>query len=195
MTLRIVYLSLCVLVLAGIVHVAIVLLIPVYGTRDAYALLSNQTDLLGFKAIPYGEDGPLAETDPFFAYGVCRFDITEQGVAIRGPKIDSFWSATIVDENGSVVYSLNSRTAIDSRLDLLILNPIQILRLREVQPPEIENSIVVESEMKAGFAVLRVLRPDDSWADRAKAFLEGISCSAYTPAPAPVPPPAAPATQ
>jgi uncharacterized membrane protein len=195
MTLRIIYLSLCVLVLAGLVHVAIVLLIPVYGTRDAYALLTSQTDVLGFKPIPYGETGPLAETDPFFAYGVCRFDITEEGVAIRGPRIDSFWSATIVDENGSVVYSLNSRTAIDSRLDLLILNPIQILRLREVQPPEIENSIVVESEMKAGFAVLRVLRPDDSWADRARTFLEGIACSAYTPAPAPEPQPAAPATQ
>jgi uncharacterized membrane protein len=195
MTLRIIYVSLCVLVLAGLVHVAIVLLIPVYGTRDAYALLTSQTDVLGFKPIPYGENGPLAESDPFFAYGVCRFDITEQGVAIRGPKIDSFWSATIVDENGSVVYSLNSRTAIDSRLDLLILNPIQILRLREIQPPEIENSIVVESEMKAGFAVLRILRPDDSWADRAKAFLEGISCSAYAPAPAPAPQPSAPATQ
>jgi uncharacterized membrane protein len=193
MTLRIIYLSLCVIVLAGLVHVAIVLLIPVYGTRDAYALLSGQTEVLGFKPIPYGENGPLAEVDPFFAYGVCRFEIVEQGVAIRGPRIDSFWSATIVDENGSVVYSLNSRTAIDGRLDLLILNPIQILRLREIQPPEIENSIVVESEMKAGFAVLRVLRPDESWADRAKAFLDGITCSAYTPAPTPQP--AAPATQ
>ena len=195
MTLRIIYFSLCVLVLAGLVHVAIVLLIPVYGTRDAYALLTQQTEMLGFKPIPYGENGPLAETDPFFAYGVCRFELVDQGVAIRGPRIDSFWSATIVDENGSVVYSLNSRSAIDSRLDLLILNPIQILGLREVQPPEIENSIVVESEMRAGFAVIRVLRPDDSWADRARAFLEGITCSAYVPAPALPPQPPAAVTQ
>jgi uncharacterized membrane protein len=134
-----------------------------------------------------GSSSPIADMDPFFAYGVCRFDITEEGVQITAPRIDTFWSATIVNEDGTVVYSLNNRTAIDTRLDLLLLNPVQILRLREVQPPEIENSIVVESDMKEGFIVLRVLRPDESWRGRAGSFLQGVKCAAYTPVAAPAP--------
>jgi uncharacterized membrane protein len=136
-----------------------------------------------------GTEGPIADKDPFFAYGVCRFDLSGEGVWITAPKIDTFWSATIVNQDGTVVYSLNNRTAIDTRLDLVMLNPTQILRLREFQPPEIENSIVVETDMKEGFMVLRVLRPDESWQGRARGFLDGVKCIAYAPAA----PPAGPA--
>ncbi len=186
MILRTLYFTLCTVVIAGLVHIAIVLLIPSYGTRDAYAQLSRDFPMLAFKAMPDdGSQSPIADMDPFFAYGVCRFDITGEGVRIEAPRIDTFWSATIVNEDGTVVYSLNNRTAIETRLDLLLLSPVQILRLREVQPPEIENSIVVESDMKEGFVVLRVLRPDDSWRERAREHIEGVKCTAYTPVAAP----------
>ncbi len=182
MWLRAFYFFLCTLVVAGLVHIAIVLLIPLYGTRDAYARLSSDTQMLDFRMLPDGvTGGPISDVDPYFAYGVCRFDIRQEGVAISAPKTDAFWSATIVNEDGSVVYSLNNRTAIDGKLDLLLLNPVLVLRLRELQPPEIENAIVVESEMKSGFAVVRILRPDDSWEQQAKAFLEGTKCKAYVP--------------
>jgi uncharacterized membrane protein len=182
--LRILYFTLCVLVIAGLVHISIVLLIPAYGTQDAYAQLSRSMPLLAFK--PIGQDAadsPVSDIDPYFAYGVCRFDITEEGVAIRAPKIDTFWSATVVDENGSVVYSLNTRTAIDGRLDLVLVNPVMVLRLRELQPVEIENSILVETDMKQGFAVIRVLRPEASWKKQADAFLGQVSCASYVPQP------------
>jgi uncharacterized membrane protein len=191
MTLRIIYLTLCAIVIAGLVHIAIVLLIPSYGTKDAYAQLSKDFGVLSFRPMQEnGEENPIGDMDPFFAYGVCRFDIGEAGVSITAPRIDTFWSATIVNQDGTVVYSLNTRTAIDTRLDLLMLNPVQILRLREVQPPEIENSIVVESDMKEGFMVLRVLRPDESWNDKARSFLDGVKCSAYSLAPPQAPAPA-----
>ncbi|MCU0790547.1 MAG: DUF1254 domain-containing protein [Nitratireductor sp.] len=190
MILRSIYYALCALVLAGLVHIAIVLLIPSYGTKDAYAKLSRDFPMLAFRQMPEnGSQGPIADMDPFFAYGVCRFDLSEEGVSITAPKIDTFWSATIVNEDGTVVYSLNNRTAIDTRLDLVMLNPSQILRLREFQPPEIENSIVVETDMKEGFMVLRVLRPDESWQGSAQSFLNGVKCVSYVPAA----PPAGPA--
>jgi uncharacterized membrane protein len=190
MTLRIIYLALCTIVIAGLVHIAIVLLIPSYGTKDAYAQLSKDFGVLSFKPMEENAQNPIADMDPFFAYGVCRFDIGEEGVSITAPRIDTFWSATIVNQDGTVVYSLNTRTAIDTRLDLVMLNPVQILRLREVQPPEIENSIVVESDMKEGFMVLRVLRPDESWNAKARSFLDGVKCSSYTITPPQAPAPA-----
>ena len=179
---RIAYYALCALVLAGIVHISIILLIPTYGTRDAYAVISRKMEPFAFREIAgTGSDALLSDVDPFFSYGVCRFELGEAGLLMKGPKIDSFWSATVLDEDGTVVYSLNSRTALDRKLDLVVLSPVQLLRLREAQPVEVENAVIVETDVKAGFIVLRVLTPDQSWHDRAGDYLEAVSCQPYLP--------------
>ncbi len=103
---------------------------------------------------------------------------------MSGPKINSFWSATVLDQDGSVIYSLNSRTAIDNKLDLILLDQAATLRLRELQPPEAESAIIVESQVDEGFIVLRVLRPDESWIDKSNSFLNSVTCRPYQLAPA-----------
>jgi uncharacterized membrane protein len=179
---RLIYYLVCTLALAVIAHIVIVLLIPLYGTRDAFALLSGQTELMEFQILDNAAaDSPLIDLDPFFAYGVCRFDLSQGGVIVSGELVDSFWSATVVDENGTVVYSLNSRTAIDGKLDLILLDPVRILRMRELQPAEVETSIIIESEIDEGFFILRVLRPDSSWSRIAQDFLESVQCLTYEP--------------
>lgn len=179
---RAIYISACSLALAGIVHIAIVLLVPTVGTRDAYALLSKQTEPFAFRVVdPEKGEGIVTDIDPFFSYGVCRFEMGLTGVSLKGPDKGMLWSATLVDQDGGVVYSLNNRTAIEGRLDLIVLDPLLILRLRESQPPDIENAIVVETPMKAGFVVLRVFRPDATWTAQAAEFMEGVQCRAYEP--------------
>ena len=178
-----VYLAVCGLLLAGIVHIAIVLLVPAVGTQDAYGVATRQLQSYAFTLV--GDSGQVSvvrETDPFFAYGVCRFDLAEGGVRMTGPQSAVVWSATLVDQDGGVIYSLNNRTAIESRLNLIVLNPAQILRLRETQPPEIESSVVVEADVDAGFVVLRAFRPDDSWAGLVDEFMKGVQCDSYRPA-------------
>lgn len=181
---RALYLTLCSLALAGIVHIAIILLIPDVGTRDAYGVLSGRIPPLEFKVLePQEATDLLSDMDPFFSYGVCRFDLSQSGLAMTGPNTPSFWSATVVNQDGSVVYSLNNRTSIESRLDLILLNPLQILRLRQVQPPDAENAIIVESDMEAGFVLLRFLKPDASWDKTAENFFSGVKCRTYEPEP------------
>ena len=167
-----IYLLACTLVLAGITHIVIVLLIPTFGTKDAFAELSRQTKLLNFTTLDSTKpDSPLTDIDPFFTYGVCRFNLEETGVRMVGDRIDTFWSATVVDGNGT---------------ELILLNPIQILRLRELQPPDVENAIVVESEVEDGFVVLRVLSPDASWKLKTANYLANVICESYVPT---MPPP------
>ncbi len=183
---RVAYYVICALVLAGIVHISIILLIPTYGTQDAYAVISRKIEPFAFRQIPgTGEDALLSDVDPFFAYGVCRFEMDQSGLAMSGPRIDTFWSATVLDEDGTVIYSLNHRTAIEGKLSLILLDSTAILHLREVAPPEAETAIIVEADVKAGFVVLRVLMPDESWKSRAEAFLGDVSCEPYTPSEAP----------
>jgi uncharacterized membrane protein len=182
MRLRFAYFALCALVLAGLVHIAIILLIPQVGTRDAFAVISRNSEPLQFRQIDgTGQDALLSDIDPFFAYGVCRFDLANAGMIMRGPKTATFWTATILDEDGAVIYSMNERTSIENRLELIVLNAVQTLQLREAQPPEAETAIVVEADVRAGFVVFRLLRPDDTFAAQASDYLKEVRCDAYLP--------------
>jgi len=179
---RAIYLVVMGLVLAGVVHIAIVLLIPQYGTRDAWAFLSSRTDLFAFTRLKVNETGStIAEVDPFFAYGVCRFDLDENGMKMTGPLTASFWTASVFDEDGAVVYSLNNRTAIDGRLDLLILNPLQTLEVRESESNVVETSVVIEAAIRRGFLIVRVLQPAESWETKNDEFFDSANCERFEP--------------
>lgn len=170
------------LVLAGIVHITIVLLVPKYSTRDAWNYLSSRADLYSFTRLDrQGSEAAIAEVDPFFSYGVCRFNLAESGVRMVGPVAPNFWSASVFDSEGEVVYSLNNRTAINNKLDMIIVSPLQTLALREAQPDEIETSVVIETGIASGYVVLRALQPDDSYAPDNQAFFEAIRCGRYDP--------------
>lgn len=180
MSWRSAYLIVMGLLLAGLVHISIVLLIPKFGTQDAWAYLSGRTDLFTFTKLKSSETGSaIAEVDPFFTYGVCRFDLEIDGLKMEGPKTGNFWSASVFDDDGVVVYSLNNRTAIDNKLDLLIVNSLQTLELRETQPDDIETSVVIEANIQKGFVIVRVLQPDESWESNSREFLSQINCKRY----------------
>lgn len=186
---RLAYFAICALVVAGIVHIAIVLLIPRYGTQDAYDIVSSRTDEWVFTTLDSPDErSPLSDIDPFFSYGVCRFDLSDSGVWIRGEEFNAFWSATVLNSDGTVAYSLNRRTSIDGKLDLVLFDPVLILRLREAQPAEIERSIVIEADMRKGFIVVRSLKPDTSWAGETRKFMQSIRCERYLPESAPAEP-------
>jgi len=182
MTFRAIYLITMGLVLAGLVHIAVVLLIPQLSTRDAWAFLSSRTDLFAFTRLNTNETGSaISEVDPFFTYGVCRFDLDENGMRMTGPITTSFWTASVFDEDGAVVYSLNNRTAIDGRLDLLILNPLQTLEVRESDSNVVETSVVIEAAIRKGFVIVRVLQPDESWETRSEEFFDEVFCERFLP--------------
>ncbi|MCB1386547.1 MAG: DUF1254 domain-containing protein [Nitratireductor sp.] len=177
---RMIYLATVGLVLAGIVHIAIVLLIPQYGTRGAWAFLSGRTDLYAFSPLKAEETGSaISEVDPFFTYGICRFDLREAGLRMAGPEVSSFWSASVFDESGAVVYSLNNRTAIDNKLDIMVISPLQGLEMREAQIDQLEAAVIIEASIEKGFVIIRVFEPDSSWAEENERFLREIDCKPF----------------
>ncbi len=182
MTWRLVYIVVAGCVLAGIIHVSIILLVPKYSTRDAWGFLSSRTDPYRFVRLARSETDPaIAEVDPFFNYGVCRFNLDESGLKMAGPQTNMFWSASVFDEQGTVIYSLNNRTAINNTLDLLIVNPLQTLALREAQPEWVEKSVVIETNISTGFVVIRVLEPNETFRADSDTFFQAIQCNRYKP--------------
>ncbi len=178
---RAIYLTVCGVVMAGIVHIAIVLMIPQFGSRDAWNLLSKSNDLWTFADMGPGSEGEklLANTDPYFRLGACTFDLSQSGLRLQGDATALLWSASVFDENGAVVYSLNSRTAINDRLDLIVLTPVQMVELREAPPEEIDRAVVVEAEITKGFVILRQFMPDDTYLQVTNAIMRNVVCGPY----------------
>ncbi|MEO8667566.1 MAG: DUF1254 domain-containing protein [Bauldia sp.] len=167
------------LLLAGIIHIAVVFMVPLFADRDAWAQMRQFGRDGRFHPLPVPEPGaePLLSLDPRMIYSVCRFSLGQGPVRIRASLPNDFWSVAIFDRRGRNVYSLNDRSAERSRLDLAVVTPVQIAQLRQDPPPSLETAIVIELPIDVGFALLRVFVADDSLMASAVGSLATADCS------------------
>ena len=181
MALRSVYILGCGVMLAGIVHIVAILLIPTLGSKDAARQIIESQPELEFTQLDSVGEFKLGIPDPYFELAVCRFTLEENGVFIFADRVSAFWSAAIYDDRGKVLYSLNERTAIGNKLQLLIVNPIQMASIRQLQPDELETSIVVETGISEGFVLLRSLVRDQSLQEQSRNFIKSARCENFQP--------------
>ena len=167
------------LLLAGVIHIAVVFLVPYYSSRDAWARLSSFGADRQFHLLPLAAAGaePLDSLDPHMLHAVCRFSLASDPVRIVATLPDDFWSIAIFDRRGRNVYSLDDRSAERSALDLEIITPVQMARLRQNPPASLDTAIVVELPIDEGFAVLRVFVGGGSVVARATEALQTANCS------------------
>ena len=178
MSIRYLYLFVCGLILAGIIHISIILLIPNYGSRDAWNIISADSKMWVFNNLSTNKEvsDALVDTDPYIKMGACTFDLDEAGLRLIGGKSTNFWSVSVFDQGGSIVYSLNNNTSINNQLNLIVLNPIQMVSLRESPSEEVEHAVVLEADIGKGFIVLRQFQRDESDKDAVNDFLASAIC-------------------
>lgn len=178
---RILFLGICGLVLAGIIHIVIILLIPALGSKDAARQIMDKAPSLTFQRMSKDSNALISSADPFFQTAVCRYDTGDNGVIVTADKANQFWSASVFNARGEVIYSVNDRTAIANKLSLLIVSPVQMAAIRQIQPDELETSIVVETNFREGFILLRALVREPSLQQESETFLSTASCSEFEP--------------
>ena len=166
---------------AGIVHAAIIILMPHFGERDLLTRLSAVT--VPDRFAPLSDNlmaqAGLQPTDPAIRLAACRFSIADSPVRLTAEGTVPFWSVSIFDARGVNLYSINDRSADPEVMDVLVATPLQLIELKKVSPADIADAIVFENEMDEGFAVLRVLRHTDSWSDLVDSFLASADCGPY----------------
>ena len=170
------------LMLAGIIHISIILLIPSFASQDAWSKLVSigpQWKFTRLNESSKNKSSLLTATDPLFQMASCRFSLAEGPVHIQTTGNLPFWSVAVFDRFGKNVYSFNDRTTIDQQLNLLILNPIQMSILREDPPASVDQSIVVQAQIEDGFVLVRALQPDKSWVPAINEFLNNASCEKF----------------
>ena len=164
---------------AGIVHIAILLLLPLFSERDAWSKLAAAADLYVMTAAD-GSNGnaPTVEApDPFFRVSACRFDLQDGPVRLKADGSVPFWSASIYDRGGQNVYNFNDRTATDGALDFVIVTPAQMIDMRKDLPADLVSSVFVEADVDEGIVLVRAFAPDDSWGRTISTYLGSIACA------------------
>jgi uncharacterized membrane protein len=164
---------------AGIVHIAVLFLVPQMSERDAWSRLALTSDLYRMTRIDPEAGGPAVagSVDPLFRATACRFDLSEGVVRISAPGNVPFWSVSVYNRGGQNIYSFNDRTSATGLLDFAVLTPAQMIELRKELPEELQQAIFVEAPLDEGIVVIRTFVPDASWEEVVNRYLAGITCT------------------
>ena len=164
------------LLAAGAIHICAILLVPVFAQSDGWSRLSPYAGDDRFNEIPVVDASKIAGLDPLFINGVCRLDLAEVPEGITVEARDRFWSLALYDPTGAIVFSLNDRTALDGRLDMIVVDAAQSAKLKRAPSEEVEQTIIAESPSDDLIAVLRLFAPTRSAQEDARSVLTRAEC-------------------
>ncbi len=165
------------LFLAGALHICTILLVPLLARHDGWSRLAPLAADARFAEL--GVVGPGAANvvglDPLFINGACRLRLGEAPAALTVAARERFWSLALYDPKGTVIFSLNDRTAVEGRLDMLVVGPAQNAEVRQGAPAD-DQTVVVEAEANDLVALLRLFAPTPAAQAEARRILAAAEC-------------------
>jgi len=177
--LRLFYALLIGLVGAGIVHIAVLLLLPQFSERDAWSSLAEAGDFYKAVRIDAGDGSqPIVKAaGPLFHASACRFDLANGPVHLRAPGTVPFWSVSIYNRAGQNVYSFNDRATDKGALDFVVLTSDQMIEVRKAVPKSFQKAIFVQVPIGEGIVLVRSFVPDPTWEEATSEFLARLACT------------------
>lgn len=165
---------------AGIIHIIVLLLVPGYSQRDAWAILSEQANFYHTVRLDPPQAAPLiGSLDPLFDAVACRFDLQDGVMRLHGQGPTPYWSISIHDRAGLNIFSVNDGSSPQARLDFVVATPTQMITLRNAMPHELAEAIFIEADIDEGIAVVRTFIPDASWEPGIVDWLHEIRCTPH----------------
>jgi uncharacterized membrane protein len=163
---------------AGIVHIAVLMLVPQYSVRDAWTVLSTESNYYTFTRLdPPGRTPHIRSLDPLFDAAACRFDLGDGVVRISGSGTVPYWSISVYDRAGRNIFSFNDRSSSQGSVDFVVAMPVQMVDLRNAMPAAYDRSVFVEADIGEGIAVVRAFAPDSSWEPTVTDYLGSLQCT------------------
>jgi uncharacterized membrane protein len=145
--------------LAGAVHICAILLVPVVARADGWSQLDTAAGEGRFAeiAVDGANTSGVLGLDPLFVTGACRLRLGQSGAGLVVEAPGRFWSLALFDPSGTIIFSLNDRTAVEGRLDMRVTYDMD----EEAQDPAdaLEGTIDVASRSPDLIAVLRLFAP------------------------------------
>lgn len=165
--------------LAGAIHIATILLVPSLAQADGWSRLAPLAGDDRFTQMAFASeesDAGVGGLDPLFVTAACRLRLQDEPAGIMVDAGDRFWTLALYDPNGTIIFSLNDRTAVGGRLDMIVVNRAQNAELMKTPTGETDLTIVVESASDDLIALLRLFAPTEAEREDVKAVLDLAEC-------------------
>jgi uncharacterized membrane protein len=164
--------------LAGAIHISAILIVPYFAESDGWSRLAPLASTDRFAQITAAGTGPagVGGLDPLFVNAACRLQIGKEPASLMVDARDRFWSLALYDPRGTIIFSLNDRTAVGGRLDMVVVTPAQNALLQAAPTAELDQTIIVESASDDLVALLRLFASTESAKQEARSVLEQAEC-------------------
>ena len=168
------------LLLAGVVHLATVLLLPRMATQDAYARVSAIAPVNTVIAIPppTPERALMPFMDPAFQVSVCRYDLTQGPLKFSVPITQAYTSVSFYTRSDVAYYAINDRAAGRKVIELDLMTAAQRAELPENEEITAADRLIVASPTTTGLIVIRALAPEPGWIPAVRNALTAAQCRA-----------------
>ncbi|AWN34813.1 DUF1254 domain-containing protein [Methylobacterium radiodurans] len=185
MSLRFAYATLCGLTLAGLVHVATVLAIPLLSEADALSRARASESLdhpqpiytVATTASPAPAEAWLPIPDPAVAVGVCAYDLADGPMRVSARTGPLMLTLAAHGRRGAY-YAVTDQAAVRGALDLVILTRAQYDEaLANDDESEPSRDVRIVAPDRQGFVVVRALAGLPSQRPAANAAVQAVACS------------------
>ena len=168
------------LLLAGVVHLATVLLLPRMATQDAYARVSAIAPVNTVIAIPTPtpERALMPFMDPAFQVSVCRYVLTQGPLKFSVPITQAYTSVSFYTRSDVAYYAINDRAAGRKVIELDLMTAAQRAELPENEEITAADRLIVASPTTTGLIVIRALAPEPGWIPAVRNALAAAQCRA-----------------
>jgi uncharacterized membrane protein len=171
------------LVLAGLIHIAAVLTLPLIAPRNAQARIAQLGPVNTMIQIP--APAPGSQVMPMMApdvrYATCRYDLSNGPVRVRASNADDLWFLAFYTPEGSNFYTVTGSDLKRSVVDMVISTSDQTVAEADTDAPEaFDNIVVVNSPTTEGIVLIRAPLAGPSAAARAESALKATSCGPHS---------------
>ena len=166
-------------VLLGLaIHLVVILLLPGLASNNVatrLAALGQVNKVVTLDPVQPGAANPL-RLDPEMSYAICRLDLTKGPGELTGTLPVSFWSVSVYDRTGAVLYSTTNRDGIGQSLDVGVFDAAQTRLLAEQKIDVDAGLLIVETKSDDIFVVVKLEPPQPATHDRYTAQLSKLTC-------------------
>jgi uncharacterized membrane protein len=164
--------------LAGIVHLATVLLLPRLATQDAYARVSSFAPVNTVVPVPAPtpEAAIMPFMDPAFEVSICRYDLSRGALKFSMPISQAYTSVSFYTRSDVAYYAINDRAAGRRVIELDLMTAAQRADLPENEDITAADRLIVTSPTTTGLIVIRALAAEPGLAPAVRAALVTAQC-------------------
>jgi uncharacterized membrane protein len=170
------------LLLAGILHVAATLAVPLIGPGMAYQKLRDLLPANTMVVVPPARPGkqllPFLMPDAY--YGICRYSVASEPITVSAPLADLGWTLSLHTPHGDNFYVIPGQQLRSTDLSLVVVPAAEksgdlIPAVTRRAPVASEDQIASPSE--EGLIIIRAPLKGLAWKGEAEAALARAKCT------------------